>query len=80
MYGFYEHWGETIDNGNGTGVIPVYSFYTDNTYFGELKIIKLDTENKILSGQFWFDCKEVNSDTISKITEGRFDIKYTNSF
>lgn len=80
IYGFYEHWGETVDNGNGTGFTPVYSFYTDNTYYGELEIIKLDTENKILSGQFWFDCKEVNRDTISKITEGRFDIKYTDSF
>ena len=80
IYGFYEHWGETINNGDGTGFTPVYSFYTDNTYYGELEIIKLDTENKIISGQFWFDCKEVNMDTTSKITEGRFDIKYTESF
>ena len=80
IYGIYEHWGETIDNGDGTGFTPVYEFTTDNSSFGELEIIKLDTENKIISGVFWFDCKETNRDTISHITEGRFDLKYTIDF
>ena len=80
IYGSYEHWGETIDNGDGTGFTPVYNFSTDSSNFGELEIIKLDTENKIISGRFWFDCKEINRDTISHITEGRFDLKYTTDF
>jgi hypothetical protein len=80
IHGFYEHWGETIDNGNGTGFTPVYSFYTDNSHYGELEIIKLDTENEIISGRFWFNCKEINTNTISHLTEGRFDLKYTTSF
>jgi hypothetical protein len=80
IYGIYEHWGKTIDNGDGTGFTPVYEFTTNNSNFGELKIIKLDTENKIISGVFWFDCKEINRDTISHITEGRFDLKYTIDF
>ena len=37
-----------------------------------------------LGGQYhWnlqFDCKETNRDTISHITEGRFDLKYTIDF
>jgi hypothetical protein len=80
IHGFYEHWGDTVDNGNGTGFTPVYSFYTDNSYYGELEIIKLDTVNKIISGRFWFSCREINSNTISHLSEGRFDLKYTTSF
>lgn len=78
--GFYEHSGATISNGNGNGFTPTYSFYTDDTNVGELEIIKLDTINQIISGQFWFNCKEANRDTISEITEGRFDLKYSKDF
>ncbi|HRZ32920.1 MAG TPA: hypothetical protein P5188_11465 [Flavobacterium sp.] len=78
--GFYEHWGETIDNGDGTGFTPVYSFYTNAEYYGELELIKLDTVNQIISGRFWFDCEEVHDGSISEIREGRFDIKYTTDF
>ena len=80
IHASYEHWGETIDNGNGTGVILHYWFNTDNSNYGELEIIKLDTENRIISGRFWFNCKDINSNTISHLTEGRFDLKYTPSF
>jgi len=80
IFGTYEHWGETIDNGDGTGFTPVYEFTTNAFYIGELEILKLDTENKIISGTFWYDCKEINRDTISRITEGRFDLKYTSDF
>jgi hypothetical protein len=79
IHAFYEYWGETIDNGNGTGNIPHYWFSTDSTNYGELQIIKLDTENKIISGRFWFNCKDSNSNTISHITEGRFDLQYSPS-
>lgn len=74
----YGYWGETVDTGNGTGFIPVYSYSTTNDVGGELKILKLDLKRKIISGTFWFDCKnnDQNVNEAAKITEGRFDLKF----
>ncbi len=36
MHGFYEHWGETVDNGDGTGFTPIYEYTTNDVYTGEL--------------------------------------------
>lgn len=47
---------------------------TTNIYTGELKIIKLDTQQKIISGTFWFDA--ILSGEIIEIREGRFDMHY----
>lgn len=44
-------------------------------YEGKLDLIKIDTINKVLSGQFWFNIKTDYCDTL-KITNGRFDIRY----
>ena len=78
--GYYEYYGKSVENGDGTGFTPYYKYYTNNEFDGELEIVKLDTENKIISGRFWFHCQEINTNEIVKITEGRFDIKYTDSF
>ena len=74
----YGYWGKTVDTGNGTGFIPVYSYSTTNDVGGEIKILKLDLINKIISGTFWFDCKNDDLDVneVAKITEGRFDLKF----
>src|SRR5690606_32940535 len=77
MHATYDFWDEPVDNGDGTGYQLVYAYYTNNEVSGELEIVKLDTENQIISGTFWFDCEEVNSGEIAEIREGRFDINYT---
>ncbi len=50
---------------------------TNNEYTGELHITKLDFENHIVSGTFWFDIPHpITGDTV-KIREGRFDTRFT---
>ncbi len=59
-----------IGNSN-TGEIQ--NNYTFSNYSEELTITKLDFENHIVSGTFWFNLKHpVTGDTI-KIRQGRFD-------
>ncbi len=43
---------------------------------GEVNITKLDRENKIISGTFWFEANNENNlnDKVS-VTDGRFDLK-----
>ena len=54
----------------------VFEYNTTNDIKGELKITKLDQTNAIISGTFWFDAAN-NAGEIVKITEGRFDMKYS---
>ena len=49
--------------------------YTSSESTGKLIITKLDTEEHIMSGTFFFDIKSVEGKTY-KVREGRFDIKY----
>ena len=52
-------------------------YETTNIYIGELKITKLDTQQRIISGTFWFDA--INSDGEKvEIRDGRFDMHYVN--
>ncbi len=43
---------------------------------GELKITKLNTQQRIISGTFWFDA--ILSGEKIEIREGRFDMRYVN--
>ena len=52
-------------------------FTTTNTYIGELKITKLNTQQRIVSGTFWYDAINPQGDIV-KIREGRFDMHYVN--
>jgi hypothetical protein len=52
-------------------------YYTREYLQGELKITKLDSINKIISGTFWFDAIDTLSNTTVQIREGRFDLQYT---
>ena len=45
---------------------------------GNLIITKFDPVNFIISGTFSFKAKELNTGKIVEITEGRFDMQYTN--
>ncbi len=64
-----------------------YNYYTSEPYTetqylttpevtGEMSITKLDFENHIVSGTFWFDA--INEDgKLVEIREGRFDMNFT---
>ncbi|MFN3908226.1 MAG: hypothetical protein ACK4JX_04265 [Flavobacterium sp.] len=63
-YGRYTNWGET------------HHYITNNTFYCQFKITKLDQVNNIVSGTFWFDA--VNSNGVKvEIREGRFDMQYS---
>ena len=50
---------------------------TTDTETGTVRITKLDTQNKIVSGTFSFRCKNPSANPqIRNITDGRFDVKW----
>lgn len=53
------------------------NYLTTETYIGELKITKLDTQQRIISGTFWYDAINPNGDIV-EVREGRFDMRYVN--
>lgn len=67
------------EDGNATGnfLYSTLSNYTSANNSGELTITKLDTENQIVSGTFWFDIIHPYTEEIVEIREGRFDMQYT---
>ncbi|TXE02102.1 hypothetical protein ESY88_13745 [Subsaximicrobium wynnwilliamsii] len=75
-YGFV---GDIVWNDDGTGYQPVFNYNTTTQTAGELNIIKLDEEEQILSGTFWFDCVDSEGNVI-EIRDGRFDLKYKNYY
>lgn len=52
------------------------TYKTSETQTGELKITKLDYDNHIVSGTFWFDVKDSNG-VVHEIRDGRFDVQFT---
>ncbi len=48
---------------------------TNEIYKGELKITHYNIFDRILSGTFWFDIKQLEGKII-QIREGRFDVTY----
>ena len=64
--------------GNATGI---YSFsanlsFTSAQHSGELTITRLDLNENIVSGTFWFDVIDQNGE-LREIREGRFDMEFT---
>ena len=58
-------------------IVNAIQYTTTATVTGELKITKLDTQQRIISGTFWYDA--INSDGEKvEIREGRFDMRYVN--
>lgn len=45
---------------------------------GKITVTKYDQVNKILSGRFYFTGKNTQTNKLVYITDGRFDVKYTN--
>jgi hypothetical protein len=50
---------------------------TNQINTGELAITKLDFENNIVSGTFWFDLENPYTGELVQIREGRFDTLFT---
>ena len=60
-----------------SNIVNAIQYTTTATVTGELKITKLDTQQRIISGTFWYDA--INSDGEKvEIREGRFDMRYVN--
>ena len=53
------------------------SSFTNQEYTGKLIITKLDFENQIVSGIFWFDLENPFTGERVEIREGRFDTLFT---
>jgi len=51
-------------------------YYTTSEVTGEMTITKLDFENNIVSGTFWFDAVN-DAGEIVEVREGRFDMRFT---
>ncbi len=62
----------TYDNNSGMFT----EYMTTQIKNGELKISKLDTINRIVSGTFWFDAVNKEGQKV-QVREGRFDLKYS---
>ncbi|WP_310991673.1 DUF6252 family protein [Aequorivita marina] len=64
------------NNVSGHYRLNLDSNYTSEIHTGELKITKLDYDNHIVAGTFWFDVKDSNS-VVHEIRNGRFDVRFT---
>ena len=74
----------TLNYASNFGEFIIYSNINSDNRFntnllnqGELKITKLNTQQKIISGTFWFDAVNTQGEIV-KIREGRFDMRYVN--
>jgi hypothetical protein len=72
---------KTVNNYFGSYLIGggIYGeFNSTNIESGTLTITNFDSSNFIISGTFSFKGKEINTGETVEITEGRFDMQYTN--
>ncbi|MFS4483930.1 hypothetical protein ACKGJY_12995 [Hyunsoonleella sp. 2307UL5-6] len=53
-------------------------FETDQDNTGFITFIRFDDTNNIMSGTFQFEAKEITTGQIISITNGRFDLTFTN--
>ena len=63
------------DSNFGEYTIGVARFRTNKEFTGEIKFLKFDDVNGIVSGTFWFDAVNEEGEVV-EIREGRFDMKY----
>lgn len=66
----------TYTSGKATsGSQPGEDYATSAAQVGEMKILFLDKEEKIITGEFWFNAENEFGEIV-KISDGRFDLKY----
>lgn len=70
--------------GNGTyasydsTINKIIQYETNSNYIGKIHFTRFDTENFIMSGTFEFEAKDIMSGESISITDGRFDLNFTN--
>jgi len=62
---------------NGCSPLIFQTFWTDSTRIGQLTITHFDQQKQIVSGTFYFDAVEATSGDTVHVTDGRFDMNYT---
>lgn len=69
--------GNLTDNfGNFFTKATNIDYLTDKSNLGKVVITKMDTTKRIVSGTFYFKAKDVKSDKVIDISNGRFDVSY----
>lgn len=53
-------------------------FQTNSTHFGYITFTRFDTNINIMSGTFQFEAEDINTGEIISISNGRFDLTFTN--
>lgn len=53
-------------------------YETNEMYTGEVHFTRFDEQNGIMSGTFQFQAQEITSGDVITITDGRFDLRFTN--
>lgn len=66
-----------VDIANGCPPSPLLTYWTDSTITGQLTITHFDQQKQIVSGTFYFDAIESPSHDTVHVTDGRFDMMYT---
>lgn len=63
--------------GRYTSLKTLGQYETNSTYTGNITFTRFDTDANIMSGTFEFQAAEIFSGEIVTITDGRFDLKFT---
>jgi hypothetical protein len=66
-----------VNIANGCPPSPFLIYWTDSTITGQLSITHFDQQKQIVSGTFYFDAVETSSGDTVHVTDGRFDMIYT---
>ena len=66
---------EILSGGGNYDIGATNRHFTNLIKTGELKITRIDLQNSIISGTFWFDAIN-EAGEIVEIREGRFDWNY----
>jgi hypothetical protein len=66
-----------VDIANGCPPSPLLTYLTDSIVTGQLTITHFDQEKQIVSGTFYFDAVETTRGDTVHVTDGRFDMNYT---
>lgn len=62
---------------NGCPPSPLLMYATDSAVTGQVTITHFDQQKQIVSGTFYFDAVEATRGDTVHVTDGRFDMKYT---
>jgi hypothetical protein len=66
-----------VNIANGCAPSPLLMYTTDSAFTGQVAITHFDQQKQIVSGTFYFDAVERPSGDTVHVTDGRFDMIYT---